>query len=275
MLVVVSVSAAVLLAPVPQVHAHHYKPLQPGAALVEEDAGGTASFNFVFRDRAGGDLYIGTAAHAVRDFSVGTRIHNDELGQYGTVVYAREGVFDFSKQDFALIRVDRDKHALVDPGVRYWGGPSGVATVGGAVPGLPTFQYGQASYMRHTDVTRAKQGVFQETLDNEIGLQGWYLEARHAYGGDSGSPILYGPDGLALGLDSGFAVLFSEPGVNAGPMVQLILQELQLVGFDVELMTSAFHGVAGDAAGRAAHCAAAPIEDGPENDGCVRPRTDG
>jgi TolB protein len=269
-------AAGLLLASTPlPVHAHHYKPLQPGAASVSESPGGTASLNFVFRNEATGELYIGTAAHAIREVSVGGRVRNDELGEYGTLVYTREGVFDFSKQDFALIRVDADKRDLVDPGLRYWGGPTGVVTVESAVSGLPTFQYGQASYMRHADAARAKQGVFQGVLDNDVGLVGWYLEARHAYGGDSGSPLVYGPDGRGLGIVSGFAILFSEPGVNAGPTLQLILQELQLAGFEAELVTAPFHGVAGDVAGRAAHCAAAPVEDGPENDGCVRPRSDG
>lgn len=274
-LVAVTTFVAAVSVPVPPAAAHHYSPIQPGAALLEETPSGTASLNFIFRDETSGDLYVGTAAHAVREFSVGSRMSNDALGEYGTLVYAREGIFDFSKQDFALIKIDADKHELVDPAVRHFGGPTAVAATRQLVTGAPTHQYGQASFMRNSEGTRSKQGVFQKTLDNDIGLAGWFLESRHGYGGDSGSPVLYGSDGQALGVDIGFAVLFSEPGVSAGPTVELILQELQLAGFDVELVTAPFHGLAGDAVGRASHCAQRPVEEGPQNDGCVRPSAGG
>jgi Tol biopolymer transport system component len=259
-------------APVVPASAHHYSPIQPGAALLEEGPTGTASLNFVFRDPTTGDLYVGTAAHAVRPFSLGSRMSNDALGEYGTLVYSREGIFDFSKQDFALIRIDRDKHRFVDPAVRHWGGPTAVAPATHLTPGLPVFQYGQAAFLRHTQPTRTKPGIYQKTILDDFGFIGWYLESRHGYGGDSGSPVLYGPDGQALGVDIlAGAVLFAEPGVGMGPTAELILQELHLAGFDVELLTAPFHGASGDPR-TAEHCAAQPIEDSGQNEGCVRPR---
>ena len=83
--------------------------------------------------------------------------------------------------------------------------------------------------------------------------------------------MLYGPEGLALGVTSGLAAVFGEPGLDMGPTAYLILQELRLVGFDVEIVTAPFHGVPGDVAAQVEHCAAQPVEQDARNDGCVRP----
>lgn len=255
--------------------AHHHAPLQPGAPVLRDTGFGTASLNFVFRDRVTDELFIGTAAHAVRESSVGQRIANDDLGEFGTLVYAREGVFSFSTQDFALIRIDADKADLVSPAVRHWGGPTGVAHLDDLLPGLPTYQYGQGAYFRTSEPTRLKPGVISSVLADDWGYVGWVAEVRHGFGGDSGSPILSGPDGEALAVTILFAVaLFGEPGVQLGPSIELILQELRLTGFDVELVTAPFHGPAGDAAALAEHCAQRPIEEDVLNEGCVRPGSD-
>jgi hypothetical protein len=60
-------------------------------------------------------------------------------------------------------------------------------------------------------------------------------------------------------------------GLNAGPTLQLTLQELQLAGFEAELVTAPFHGATGDAAERAAHFAAAPLRTGRRTTGASVP----
>jgi Tol biopolymer transport system component len=267
---VLAVTATVVVALVSSgsAQAHHYSPLQPGGAILHETSSGVASLNFVFRDRTDGTLYIATAAHNVREFSVGDKVPISGYGPITTLVYSREGE-SFSLTDMALLRVDRDHYGDVDAAVRAWGGPTGVADPFGVMGGEPTFQYGQAAFMRHTQATRAKRGVFEFTYGDRWGWIGWYLHSIAFYGGDSGSPILVGTDGKALGITIATAAGYGEPGTTSGPTTALMLQEMRLVGFDVDLVTAPFDGVGGDPR-TVDHCLDEPVEHGPKNEGCVR-----
>ena len=252
--------------------AHHYAPIQPGGPiLLESDPnGGVGSVNFVFRDRRTKALYIGTAAHVTRGLGVGTEVPLDGVGKVGRLVYSREGSNAFSRQDFALVRVDARHTKKVDPSVRTWGGPTGVADPTTLLPGTMTYQYGQGAVFRHTQPTRAKVGPLMRMIEDDWGWMGWYLLTNWSFGGDSGSPILTA-DGQGLGVTITLAAPYGEPGWSAGPTLALVMQELRLVGFDVELVTAPWNGPAGDVAGTIEHCAAEPVDDGPLNEGCVRP----
>jgi Tol biopolymer transport system component len=252
--------------------AHHYSPIQPGGPmLLESDPnGGVASANFVFRDRRTRSLYIGTAAHVTRGLGAGTEVPVEGVGKVGRLVYSREGLNTFSRQDFALVKIDPRRTKKVDPAVRTWGGPTGVAEPRTLLPGTMTYQYGQGAVFRHTQPTRAKAGPLSRIIDDEWGWMGWYLLTNWSFGGDSGSPILTA-DGKALGVTITLAAPYGESGWSMGPTLALIMQELRLVGFDVELVTAPWNGPAGDVAGTVEHCTAEPIDDGPLNDGCVRP----
>ena len=268
-------TAVALLLVVTPASAHHHAAIQPGAPMLRDTGSGTGSLNFVFRDRTTQELYVGTAAHVVRELSVGQRAANDEAGEFGTLVYTREGVFSFSTQDFALIKIDPDRYEDVSAAVRHWGGPSGVAAFDELVPGLPTYQYGQGSFFRTSEPTRLKTGVITAPSADNWGYIGWVSEARAGFGGDSGSPILAGPDGRALAITILFAsVLYGDPGVQIGPTVDLIMHELRNAGFDLELVTAPFHGPAGDVGAMAEHCVNRPIEGETLNDGCAKPGSD-
>ena len=276
-----AIAAATVLALAGPAHAHHYSPIQPGGPILTDSDpnGGVASIDFVFRDRRTKELYVGTAAHVVRAYptgytisGVGSAVPMEGVGIVGRLVYSREGSNSFSRQDFALVKVDRSKRRMVDAAVRTWGGPTGVADPSEMIPGMPTFQYGQGIVFRHGQPIRAKRGVFQRVINDDWGWQGWYLQTNWTFGGDSGSPNLYGPDGLGLGVTSGVATLFGEPGWTMGPTLYLILQELRLAGLDLELVTAPFHGMPGDVLSTAEHCASKPVEDSALNEGCVRPQ---
>jgi hypothetical protein len=49
-----------------------------------------------------------------------------------------------------------------------------------------------------------------------------------------------------------------------------IMQELRLVGFDVQLVTAPFVGLAGGIPATAEHCATVPMDETAQNEGCVR-----
>jgi hypothetical protein len=253
--------------------AHHYAPIQPGGPmLLESDPnGGVASANFVFRDRRTKALYIGTAAHVTRGLGLGTEVPIEGVGKLGPLVYSREGSNAFSRQDFSLVKVARHVEK-VDPSVRTWGGPTGVADPSALVPATMTYQYGQGAIFRHTQPTRAKVGPLMRIVDDDWGWMGWYLLTNWSFGGDSGSPILTA-DGKGLGVTITLAAPYGEPGWSMGPTLALIMQELRLVGFDLQLVTAPWHGPAGDVAATIEHCAAMPVDDGPLNEGCVRPHT--
>lgn len=257
-------------------------PIQPGAMHLT--GGSACTLNFVFEDANGsGTLYIGTAGHCVE--GVGERIEVPEHGEIGTVVYEGDtspsvlgmgqGV-EGHHEDFALIEIDDDRHGLVDPSVRHWGGPTAVAET--FTPGEPILHYGNAKYVSATTVTRERVAqlvtVYDErSVSNGDDYEGWYLANGAFFSGDSGSPLLAG-DGEALGIVSTMAVGVGEPGTDVGPTVDVILSNLAAAGFGVELRTAPLTvdgpaALAGASQAQVESCEANPIGDW-TSEACVR-----
>lgn len=263
--------ATMLLTPVAV--AHHYAPIQPGALL-----GDPCTMNFVFQDQQG-TLYIGAAGHCVP--RVGERVIAPGLGGFGTTVYWRNDSTNFTQpgnasgplMDFALVLVDADKQQLVDPAMRFWGGPVGVETT--YAPGTPTLHYGQGLFWQATEPSRPRYGVLQERYTSGP-FTDWYLASHAIMGGDSGSGLLTG-DGKALGTIVTVAATFgNQPGVIGGPTVELILRLLHESGFDVDLVTASFaplsdsSGWQARTAAMSVHCQAQMTSDPESPDGCIR-----
>lgn len=263
-----------ILAAIPAAaEAHHYKPIQPGALL-----GDPCTMNFVFTD-AEDALYIGAAGHCVP--GVGRRAIAPEIGGFGSIVFSRHDSVNFTEPgnqsgpllDFALIKIDEDKYDLVDPAVRYWGGPTGIETR--YAPGSMTLHYGQGLFWQATEPSRPRYGVLQERYTSGP-FTDWYLASHAIMGGDSGSSLLTGT-GKALGIIDTVAVTFgNQPGVIGGPTVELILEELAREGIDVELVTTPFSSPTDPAATLARntamdeHCQAQTTSDPQRPDGCIR-----
>lgn len=200
----------------------------PGVQMFTDGAQCTG--NFVFRDRAG-RTYVGYAAHCAglgaatdtdgcqaRSLPVGTRVRFAEgatlatsgttLGR-GTLAYSSWrtmralGTTDAdtcAANDFALVRVDRDDVAKVDPTVPFWGGPTGLAR--GAAAGTEVYSFGQSS-LRPTTVLSPKTGL---SLGSTYG--GWGLDVytvTPGVPGDSGSGFL-DAEGRAVGTLSTVAI---------------------------------------------------------------------
>lgn len=257
----------------PSAVAHHYSPIQPGALL-----GDPCTMNFVFQDPAGA-LYIGAAGHCVPE--VGERVIAPGLGSFGTTVFWRDDSTNFTEpanatgplMDFALVKVDADKQDLVEPALRFWGGPTGIEAM--YAPGTPTLHYGQGLFWQATEPSRPRYGVLQERYQAGP-FTDWYLASHAIMGGDSGSGLLTG-NGKALGIIVTVAATFgNQPGVIGGPTVELILETLHEAGFDVEMATAPFTPVS-DAAGwqqrlaeMSVHCQAQTTSDPQSPDGCIR-----
>lgn len=208
-----------------QVSAHHYEdsPIQPGAEI---DYPGICSFNFVYEDTSE-NRYIGTAGHCV-----------DHEGQYVIPAGFDQAIGQVTWRayddglDFALIDIEEDLYHLVDPSVRHWGGPTGVATQADTAPGDRILHYGNGVYYRESELTSPRAGILLDHSDET------YCAIAGVYGGDSGSSILTG-DGLALGVNARLGLGCEPPTSLAGPTIPSILEEAKAqTGLELEVVTA-------------------------------------
>ncbi|WP_445258227.1 hypothetical protein [Nocardioides aurantiacus] len=199
--------------------------ITPGTQMYTDGAQCTA--NFVFTDGAG-SVYVGYAAHcagtgAATDtdgcladsLPLGTRVRFAEGGSLvsegttlgeGTLAYSswdtmdRVGTTDANTcayNDFALVRVDADDVAKVNPSIPFWGGPTGIDTDGTAA-GDRVFSYGNSSLRAGLEPLSPKTGV---SLGDDAADGGWshpLYTVTPGVPGDSGSAFL-SQDGRAVG----------------------------------------------------------------------------
>jgi hypothetical protein len=133
-------------------------------------------------------LYAGTAGHCVS--GIGARVANKD-GEFGTVAFS---VLDDDRgEDFAFIRIDRDKEHLVNPSMLGFGGPNGVISGEEAQPGDGAHVYGHGLVFGETELTRPRSGILNES-DSQF-----YRATLPVIFGDSGGPVLH-EDGSALGI---------------------------------------------------------------------------
>ncbi|ROR92386.1 S1 family peptidase [Nocardioides aurantiacus] len=199
--------------------------ITPGTQMYTDGAQCTA--NFVFTDGAGA-VYVGYAAHCagtgaatdtdgcVADsLPLGTRVRFAEGGNLasegttlgeGTLAYSswdtmdRIGTTDADTcayNDFALVKVDADDVAEVNPSIPFWGGPAGIDT-DGTTAGDRVFSYGNSSLRAGLEPLSPKTGV---SLGDDAADGGWshpLYTVTPGVPGDSGSAFL-SQDGQAVG----------------------------------------------------------------------------
>jgi len=204
--------------------------IHPGVQMYTEGAQCTA--NFVFTDAAG-TTYVGYAAHCAGtgeatdtngcdagSLPLGTRVQFVEGGSLvsaGTTV--GEGTLAYSSwltmqqrgerdpntcdyNDLALVQVDADDVAKVNPSVPFWGGPVGINTEGTAA-GDTVYSYGNSSLRAGVSQLSPKQGSSLGTTG-----EGWthpVYTVSPGVPGDSGSAFL-DAEGNALGTLSTLAI---------------------------------------------------------------------
>ena len=197
--------------------------ITPGVQMFTDGAQCTG--NFVFTDGAG-NVYVGYAAHCAGtgeatdtngcdagSLPLGTRVEfergsgfvtaGESVGQ-GTLAYSswltmqQRGETDDNAceyNDFALVKVDADDVAKVNPSVPFWGGPVGLNTTGTAA-GDDVYSYGNSILRGGVEALSPKQGTSLGTTGD-----GWshpVYTATPGIPGDSGSAFL-DPEGNALG----------------------------------------------------------------------------
>ncbi|HEV8359851.1 MAG TPA: hypothetical protein VGR28_05270 [Candidatus Thermoplasmatota archaeon] len=192
--------------------------IRPGAQL---SVGCT--MNFVFTD--GPNLYIGTAGHC---YNAGQRASAPNLGQFGTVVFSRNGG---PGNDFALIRVDPGFVADVNPTLCAFGGPVAAHNGAGQLGGL-VYEYGWGIMTYLTPMTRARIHVNQGGAGD---YRNWIGEGS---GGDSGAPIMTS-DGQAYAIHThGITPVFGVYG-EGGTYIQKIYSMVRGAGININLVPGA------------------------------------
>jgi hypothetical protein len=204
--------------------------IHPGVQTYTDGSQCTA--NFVFTDGAG-NVYVGQAAHcagtgAATDTNgcdagslpLGTKVDFVENGSLltagttvgtGTLAYSswltmqKNGTTDADAcdyNDFALVKVDPQYVATVNPTMPFWGGPVGLDTTG-TTAGDDVFSFGNSSLRGGVELLSPKQG--KSLGDEGNGWSHTVYTATPGIPGDSGSGFL-DKDGNALGTLSTVAI---------------------------------------------------------------------
>jgi hypothetical protein len=193
--------------------------IHPGAQLITSGAQCTA--NFIFTDAS--NTYIGQAAHcsgtgaatatngcSSASLPIGTPVTITGASHPGTLVYNSwitmhaNGETDpetCQYNDLALVKIDPADVAGVNPSVPGFGGPTGVASLGGT--GSTVYSYGNSELRGGIQKLSPKQGV---VVDRSPG--GWSTDVytvTPGIPGDSGSGFMTA-SGQAAGVLSTVAI---------------------------------------------------------------------
>jgi hypothetical protein len=232
---------------------------------------GQCTTNFVFTD-AGGEVYLGQAAHCARTgkeengcrartlplgtsvtFNAhGTRYDAGKRLGRGRLVYSswrtmqRRGDHNTNRcsfNDFALVRLPHRVRAKVNPSLPYWGGPTGLTPTGTYAYSVDrVFGFGRSS-LREDGSRYSRQAAM--LMPDPSGTGGWshtVYSRSPGIPGDSGSGYV-DADGRALGTLSTLmfgAVLWNGLGDLASEL-HYARQHSGIAGLKLELGTEPFH----------------------------------
>jgi hypothetical protein len=196
--------------------------LQPGAAL---GVGCTANFVYDGVGPAAGRVFLGTAAHCVKE--QGERVKDGAGREFGTV--ALLGDYREWHSDFALIEVDPPHHQRVEPSM------AGHPTLPTRVASGADAEIGDFLQMSGWGGPFAPSS---DTRENRRAVLTEYDAARFnslapVFGGDSGGPIAHVETGSALGTVSGWS--FVSPGNLIGPTVTGIVAQAAQAGVPIRM----------------------------------------
>jgi len=212
--------------------------VQPGAPLTDPtkfpDNALPYSFHrctmgFILADRRN-VLYMVTAGHCVT--RRGARTYDETGRAFGTVVFRLQSGTD----DMALVKIDRARYRDVNPSVRDWGGPTGVATPATAKPNDQIKFSGFSFLLGDVPLTRARTGVLVKMTPTH------YMADTSASEGDSGAPFIDTRTGQAIGIVRDFGLTDNPPVTDDGPTLQRILALFGKAGYRLRLKTAPYAG---------------------------------
>jgi hypothetical protein len=184
------------------------------------------TLGFVFTD-ASANEYVITAGHCL---PAGATAYDETGEAFGHVVVNIQSGTD----DVALIAIDADKRAAIDPSVRVWGGPTSVATPATVRAGDQVLFTGYSFGLGDVPATSARNGVL--VADDDV----HYMADTSASEGDSGAPFIDETTGSALGIVRDFGLTDTPPVTDDGPTVARILSLLSADGYDLTLSTAPY-----------------------------------
>lgn len=186
--------------------------IRPGSKIIQE---GGCTANFVFESPANTSLYIGTAAHCLDGWGIGTLLGIAGIPHVGRLAYCswgtietntiagcpppEESLADSLDNDFALVEIRPDVHHLAHPALLHWGGPTGIP--GEVEQGTRVLMHGNSSLR---DGFQGSVPGPADPIEGYLvhpGFNEWetYLNVDGGVPGDSGSPVVT-ETGLALGV---------------------------------------------------------------------------
>ncbi len=215
--------------------------VRPGAATLTATA--ICTSNFVFHDTAG-NVFLGTAAHCsstddVRSLDgclnnslpLGTPVRIAGATRPGTLAYNSWIAMDERGEtdpdtcrynDFALVRLDPADNVLVNPTVRFWGGPTGI--VPSALDRSEVFGFG-TSISRTGLTPHPKRGtLLRQSVGGQTNI---VLFNPPGISGDSGSGIM-DQQGRAFGVLNTFS---AGRGINGAGNLTRMLDYARSSGF--------------------------------------------
>ncbi len=186
--------------------------IRPGVKMIHE---GGCTANFLFHGPQNASLFLGTAAHCLDGWDVGTLVSVAGFENAARVAYcswgtmvtggatgcppAEESLADSLDNDFAVVELRPDLRHLAHPALLHWGGPTGIAE--GAPPGTPVKMFGNSSLRDGFQASLPGPVDPMEGRIVQAGSNEWetFIQVAGGVPGDSGSPIITG-DGRALGV---------------------------------------------------------------------------
>jgi hypothetical protein len=198
--------------------------------------------NFLFAKTDNSSLFLGTTANCFRDMPVGTFVTVGGKENRGMLVYSSWESMEELKEkdadareynDFAVVRVDPDVRAKVNPAILHYGGPTGMADPTAQGVGTRVKSYVNAS-ADLPEPSAWREGV----VTGRVGA--WALLVHSvlpATPGGMGGPVLT-TRGEALGVIVNVGVL-PNPGANGVARLDaLMAYALAHANLDMHILTS-------------------------------------
>lgn len=227
------------------------KPIGPGASI------GNCTANFIFEGRGirAGRVYLGTAAHCVRqDVGSWIYLYDDDplLGSVvfedpiGTVAYSSHKEIDAVSvecyliltctpddgfNDFALIEISHEFLQYVHPSMRHFGGPTSIAAFDEVAVGDKIVSFGNSGLRPGPEALDWHEGY----VSGKYGDMEVDVTMTPGIFGDSGSPVILA-DGRALGVL--VTLGGNEPGTNGVTTLQPAMDVAADGGWNIVLCTS-------------------------------------
>lgn len=233
--------------------------IRPGVQMTSE--GGQCTSNFVFTSPDNRTVYLGFAAHCVGEgtdpsntdgcdkvgnppMALGSEVTIEGASAPARLAYTSWGTMQALNEtdanacaynDFAVVAIAAEDVAKVNPAMLHFGGPTGLADIATVAQGDKVLTFGNSGLRGGVRQLSPHEGYVLST-----GADGWTTQlytVTPGVPGDSGSGVLLGATGAALG-DLVTVEAFPTPlANNASTLSKQLDYAKQKAGLDLRLAT--------------------------------------